>query len=214
MTSNVRGWHTSEFCSFAVIPAAGASRRMGRAKLLLQWRGRTIIEHVLAAWTASRVDRVVMVVSPNSGNRLSDLALQMGVEVIVPDEVPAQMKDSVRLGLRHVRETHSPQPSDAWLLAPADMPRLSARVIDCLLSLYDPSRPATLVPICCGRRGHPILLPFARAGEVEALPPERGVDAVIAAGQTVEVPVEDAGITEDLDTPEDFRRLDNPREST
>ena len=51
--------------SFAIIPAAGRSQRMGEPKLLLPWGQSTIIEHVLAVWCASRVEAVVMVVHPD-----------------------------------------------------------------------------------------------------------------------------------------------------
>ena len=48
--------------SFAVIPAAGLSRRMGeKQKLLLPWGDATLIEHVLRAWLDSRIDRIVLV---------------------------------------------------------------------------------------------------------------------------------------------------------
>ena len=40
--------------SFAVVPAAGRSRRMGRPKLLLPWGESTIIQQVLGAWRASQ----------------------------------------------------------------------------------------------------------------------------------------------------------------
>ena len=50
--------------TFAIIPAAGRSQRMGQPKLLLPWRNSTIIEHVLAAWRASQVSHMLMVVHP------------------------------------------------------------------------------------------------------------------------------------------------------
>ncbi|HMP05911.1 MAG TPA: NTP transferase domain-containing protein, partial [Lacipirellulaceae bacterium] len=48
--------------SFAIVPAAGRSVRMGAPKLLLPVAGRPLIDHVLAAWSASRSTRIVVVV--------------------------------------------------------------------------------------------------------------------------------------------------------
>ena len=45
----------------AIIPAAGLSRRMGEPKLLKLFDGEPLIDHVLKAWLASRVNRVVIV---------------------------------------------------------------------------------------------------------------------------------------------------------
>jgi molybdenum cofactor cytidylyltransferase len=50
------------FRSFAIVPAAGRSARMGAPKLLLPLGDRPVIDWVLAAWTASRVTRTVVVV--------------------------------------------------------------------------------------------------------------------------------------------------------
>ena len=51
--------------SFALIPAAGHSLRMGQPKLLMPVEGRPLILHMLAAWQASKVERVVVVVRPD-----------------------------------------------------------------------------------------------------------------------------------------------------
>jgi molybdenum cofactor cytidylyltransferase len=192
--------------TFAVVPAAGMSRRMGTHKLLLPLEGQTVIERVLAAWLASRVEHVVLVVRPDD-REVREIGERLGAELVVPADAPAEMKDSVALALSHVAKMHQPTGADAWLLAPADMPRLEARVINRLLAAYRPDDPATLVPISGGRRGHPILLPWSRAGEVHALPTGCGINSLVQAGQIVEVPVDDAGIHDDLDTPEDYRRL-------
>jgi molybdenum cofactor cytidylyltransferase len=194
------------FRSFAIIPAAGASRRMGQDKLLLPWRGRTIVEHVLDAWQSSRVDRVVLIIRP-ADDRLALLGDRHGVDVVVPPAAPAEMKDSVCLGLEHVKRNYDPHPTDAWLLAPADMPRLSTPVIDRLLAAYRPHRPQVQVAVASGRRGHPILLPWSWAADVAGLPDGSGINSLLAAGNLAEVETEDVGIHADLDTPEDYRRL-------
>lgn len=192
--------------TFALIPAAGVSRRMGTHKLLLPLESETVIERVLAAWLASRVDHVVLVVRPDD-REVREIGERLGADVVVPPAAPAEMKDSVALALSHAAAKYQPPDTDAWLLAPADMPRLEARVIDILLAAYQPGQLATLVPVSGGRRGHPILLPWGRAGEVHALPPGRGIDSIVQAGEILEVEVEGTGIHEDLDTPEDYRRL-------
>ena len=45
----------------AVVLAAGASQRMGEAKLLLPFRGSTVLNATIAAVEASRVNRVIVV---------------------------------------------------------------------------------------------------------------------------------------------------------
>src|SRR5690606_37389168 len=50
--------------SFAILPAAGQSRRMGAPKLLLPWGETTLIGEVIRSWKDSRVDQVLVVIHP------------------------------------------------------------------------------------------------------------------------------------------------------
>ncbi|MCA9206964.1 MAG: NTP transferase domain-containing protein, partial [Planctomycetales bacterium] len=102
--------------SFAVVPAAGESRRMGRPKLLLPWGDSTVIQTVLAAWQASRVDRVLVVVRPDDAE-LAEVCRRAGATVVVPGESPPEMKRSIQLALHEIHHRHAPTDADAWLLA-------------------------------------------------------------------------------------------------
>src|SRR5215211_3816779 len=113
---------------FAVLPAAGASVRMGAPKLLLPWGRQSLLEHVLDAWTASGIDGLAIVLPPDQ-LELARRASKFGIEVVVPPVRPADMKHSVRLGLARLAERFQPSSDDAWLLAPADLPGITADVI-------------------------------------------------------------------------------------
>src|SRR5438105_1210963 len=111
-------------CYFAIVPAAGESVRMGRPKLLLPWQGKTLLEHVLEAWKASRVRATFVVVRPDD-EPLIKVAEAAGAIVLRPPLPPPDMRASVCFGVGEIRQMFSPQDSDAWLVAPADLPRLS-----------------------------------------------------------------------------------------
>jgi molybdenum cofactor cytidylyltransferase len=194
--------------SFAVIPAAGRSRRMGQPKLLLPWENTTVIEHTLAAWRASRVDVVVVVVHPDD-RELAKRCRHAGATVVVPPQPPPEMKDSVACALEYLRGQQSPQSEDVWLLAPADVPRLSAAIVDRLLDeqARTGNRTEILVPVHDGRRGHPVLFPWPLADEVARLAEQEGVNALLDRHAVREVDCGPAGVPGDLDTPDDYRRL-------
>lgn len=192
--------------SFAIVPAAGASRRMGAPKLLLPWRGRAIIEHVLAAWEQSPVTRAVVVTRPGD-HQLAERCRQFNVDVVTPRHAPRDMKSAVGAGLRHVAAEYRPWPTDAWLLAPADMPRLPVDVIRAVLDAYDPASPRIVCPTHHGRGGHPVLFPWDSAERVRDLPADAGVNALVHAGPVCRVPCGDGAIREDIDTPHDYQRL-------
>src|SRR5689334_18779678 len=98
--------------TFAIVPAAGRSARMGRPKLLLPWGNSTVIERVLAVWQASRVSRVVVVVHPDD-TQVAKLARGSGACVVVPSEPPPDMKVSVGHALSYLAQTCAPSTPDA-----------------------------------------------------------------------------------------------------
>lgn len=194
--------------TFAIIPAAGRSRRMGRPKLLLPWRGTTVLEEVLRAWTASRIDHTIVVAHVDD-RQVHACCRAAGVDLVVPTPPPAEMKDSVVAGLEYIDARYQPSHRAAWLLAPADMPQLSSGVIDRLIAEHACriDEPAILVPTYDRRRGHPVLLPWPLAAEVARLGDDEGINSLVARRGVVELPCDDPGLLSDIDTPEDYRRL-------
>lgn len=191
--------------SFAVVPAAGRSTRMGRPKLLMPWGGSTVIEHVLAAWRASRVQYVIATVHPDD-QRLAETCRRAGAEVVVATPPPPDMKASVTYGLAHIGSVFSPSADDAWLLAPADMPRLAPGTIDAVLDIWRAGFSGVVVPRHAGRRGHPVLFSWAQAAEVTTLGPDEGLNSLLARHPVREIDIADDGTLVDVDTPEDYRR--------
>jgi molybdenum cofactor cytidylyltransferase len=181
---------------------------MGRPKLLLPHAGATVLEHLLAVWQSSRVDRIVVVAHTDDGE-VHACCRRMGVELVVPATPPPEMKVSVAAALAYIAEEFSPTSCDAWLLAPADMPRLSREVIDRLLAEHAAraDQPCILAPSHGGKRGHPVLFPWPLAAEVDDLADEEGVNAIVQRHKVRELACDDAGVLADLDTPEDYRRL-------
>ena len=197
--------------SFAIIPAAGDSTRMGAPKLLLPVGSQRLIEPTLAAWKCGGVDKIIVVVRPGD-EELALLCRSFGAEVVIPPTPPPQMKDSVQYGLKYVESIFSPASEDVWLLAPADMPNLSPRIVQMLLSSHDPLHPAILTPTLSGRRGHPVLFPWPLAAQTHELRQNEGINALRQSHESREVPcdtLEAAGTAPfaDIDTPEDYGKL-------
>jgi molybdenum cofactor cytidylyltransferase len=193
---------------FAVVPAAGRSRRMGRPKLLLPFDGTTVLGRLLDTLKTSRVSECCVVVRGDD-EALKAEAQAHGARVVQPPVDPPDMRASVEWALRDIARRHQPCDDDGWLLIPADHPLLSSRLLSELLAAWDEGRPRILVPKHHGRRGHPTLFRWSAAAEIDAMPPERGVNWLLErhADQVVELPYPFPEATQDLDTPEDYARL-------
>jgi molybdenum cofactor cytidylyltransferase len=195
--------------SYALIPAAGHSRRMGRPKLALPLGGRTVLEHVLAALRDAGVEHTLVVLGPHVAE-LGPIAAAAGADVQQLTTATPDMRATVEEGMRWLEERWQPRPEDCWLLVPADHPTLSGEVVH-RLSAARQRNPghSIFVPTHGSKRGHPTLLAWKHVAGIRAHPAGEGLNTYVRgrAGETVEVPVDDPAILWDLDTPADYERL-------
>lgn len=191
--------------TFAIVPAAGHSTRMGRPKLSLPLGDRTVLEHVVAALRDGGVDHVLVVVGPHVPE-LADLATAAGADVLRLPEPTPDMRTTVERGLDWIEERIRPAPDDPWLVVPGDHPTLNAELVRQVLAVAGGS---IVVPVHGGRRGHPTRFAGKHAAGIRALSAGQGVNVFIRerADEVSELPVSDADVLIDLDTPEDYARL-------
>lgn len=193
---------------FAILPAAGEGKRMGRPKLLLPLGETTVIDQVVRTLRRTDVQQVIVVVRPDD-EPLKQAALRAGAKVVQPATPPADMRESVQLALDYLTAEKEPDAYDGWLLIPADHPLLKADVVERMLERWREQDDRILVPTSRGRRGHPTLFRWALAEEVPAIPSDQGLNRLVRnhADEVRELPVETDSILLDLDTPRDYKRL-------
>lgn len=193
---------------FAVVPACGRSRRMGVPKLALPLGRRSVLEHVVSALAAAPLARTLVVVGPASPPPTS-FSCGPTLEVLVLAEQTADMRATVEAGLRHLARTEQPGPNDAFLLALADQPTITASTVSALVAAHTTQSGRVRVPVFQGRRGHPVLFPWSLADTIPGLPAGRGLDALLESHPDliVEMPVDSPDVLGDLDDPSDYERL-------
>ena len=179
---------------------------MGVDKLLLPWRGNTLIDSVIDAWLAGDVDAVVAVANPNNEPLIAHLQ-DRDIDVVVPDTCPLEMKHSVQHALAAIAQTYAPHDDDLWLLAPADVPLLSPEVIRQVVKRSQQTSRDIIVPVCGKLRGHPAAFRWRLADEVARLSETEGVNALLGRHEVELVECGPAAMAKDVDTPQEYRRL-------
>lgn len=191
----------------AVLPAAGASRRMGRPKLLLPYRDGTIAGSLVASLRAAGVERIALVVAAGD-EELREWARAAGLVTAVNPEPGRGMLSSIREGIAALGGAAAlAERNETLLVSPADLPALRPETVAAVLRAA--GRAPLAVPVHRGRRGHPLAIAPRLVPEIEALDLAVGLRQLLdrhAAG-VLEVEVDDSGAVEDVDTPEDYRRL-------
>jgi molybdenum cofactor cytidylyltransferase len=188
----------------AIILAAGASQRMGYPKALLPYRGSSFLAGILDATFAAGIETRVVVLGYYADKIQESLDLT-GAIVVMNHNLDAGPIGSIRAGILAL----APHPVDGALIWPVDRPHVPVAVITDLLDSFRKTRQAIVVPTFRGRRGHPVIFGRAAFEELLAAPDQEGARAVVrrSRARVAEVPVTDSAVLEDLNTPEDYRKL-------
>jgi molybdenum cofactor cytidylyltransferase len=195
--------------TFAVIPACGKSTRMGRPKLSLKLGERTVLEHVIYALRLGGVEHILVVVGPHVPE-LSQIAEANSIHVCRLFEETADMRATVEAGLRWLEQHFHPRPEDAWLLVPGDHPTLDPEVVRLLRDAGQKyADRSIIVPTFAGRRGHPTLIGWKHVAGIFSHREGQGLNTYLRerTEDVLELPVAQADILSDLDTPADYEKL-------
>jgi CTP:molybdopterin cytidylyltransferase MocA len=137
----------------AIILAAGASRRLGSAKQLVDLDGRPLLQHVVDMVAEWPVGGTVVVLGSGADEVLD--AVDFGdATVAINDDWDEGMASSLRVGLDLLsRDAHWEQ---AFVVL-GDQPGIPAEVPARLIDAAEESNRPTLVPVYRYERGHPVL---------------------------------------------------------
>lgn len=186
-----------------IILAAGASRRMGMPKALLDYRGETFVGRLVRVLGAGSPQ--VIVVLGYQAEEIRPRVPGTAKIVVNPDPSRGQLS-SLQTALGAL-----PAEAEGFGFIPVDCPAVEAGTVEKLARAFEERNPSTLfvIPRQSGRRGHPVLAARSVAAEFLALPPTAEARDVVHAhvDRTEYVDVDDVGIFTDVDDPEAYRQL-------
>ena len=185
----------------AVVLAAGMSTRMGRLKQLLPFGpDDTPLIVLVARRVRARIERVIVVLGHGAGE-ISPLLRDCDVEVVINEHYRRGMVTSVQCGIRAAGDARG------YLICLGDQPGVSEGALSLIVREAQQLRRGIAVPVCAGRRGHPIYLTHHFRAEILELPHDVGLNTVTGRyGEvTRQIPVADDGVLIDVDTPRDYQ---------
>jgi molybdenum cofactor cytidylyltransferase len=188
---------------WALILAAGESKRMGRSKQLLPFENKTILETVIDHITQSAVDQILTVLGAQH-KEIEKVIKDLPVKSVYNPNFKEGMLSSAQKGFVSI-----PEKVEAVLVFLGDQPRIPSSVIDQVITAYHSSEKGIVVPVYDKNRGHPVLISTKYREEVTHLDPEIGLRELIHnhPEDILEVQVDTSAIIEDIDTPDDYKNL-------
>jgi molybdenum cofactor cytidylyltransferase len=185
---------------WAIILAAGESKRMGFPKMFLVFNGRTMIETVIANIYESAVYNTMVVLGAEKDS-LIELIGKSRVLFCYNDNYKEGMLSSVKCGFRNL-------PSDygAVLVFQGDQPFITPKAINAVIKAYKFSGKGIVIPTCQNKRGHPLLIDVKYRGEIEKLCNSKGLRSLAEkfSDDVLEVDTDESGILRDFDTFEEY----------
>lgn len=177
-----------------LVLAAGAASRFGSAKQLLNYRGRSLVQHCIDKANRLCPGRVFVVLGAN----------QELIEPLISDAKIIRNHDwqqglgvSIAAGIDNI----DPQ-SDGLLILLADQVSLTTDELNLLLDAFDGSN--TVAAQYAGRRGVPAIFPPSLYAELKALSGDSGAKALLQRSDINITEIDLPSGAMDIDTPEDW----------
>lgn len=187
----------------AVVLAAGMSTRMGQIKMLLPFGDKPVLARVLDNLIFVRdISPIIVITGHAEQEILPVLCVYKDVQTVPnPDYATGEMLSSVQVGVRAL-----PADCAAFFLVLGDQPMVCPETLIALTDAWSVTHAPIILPTYKGRRGHPILFAAACVSEILSLPSDATLRDVVTRyrKERHEVPVPDAAVIADLDTPEDY----------
>jgi len=189
MTSN-------DITTDAVILAAGYSSRAQGFKMQFQIDEKAVIQHVIEAFLPFCVN--IFVVGGFQYEKLLPLLAPYGdkVKLVVNKNFKLGMFSSVQTGVKQVV-------SEQFFITPGDYPLITSQICCSILSVGK----AFVVPSFQMKGGHPILMNSSCIGELLSENVDGNLKTFLKKMPVEYINISDAGIMYDLDTREDYVKL-------
>ena len=180
-----------------IIMASGLGTRFGENKLLTEFHSKPLINYILETTDKIFAKRIVV----TRHEAVAEICKEKNIEVILHN-LPHR-SDTIQLGLEHLLDTKH------CMFCTADQPLLKEDTI-AALALLAINAPLNIIrPIFEDKPGSPVVFPQSAYRELLQLPEGQGGGYVIKEHTDLVqyLAINDKNELEDIDTPEDFLRL-------
>lgn len=186
----------------AIIMASGFSSRLGTNKLLLPYKGKYLIEHILDTIISSNYFYSILVARDDD---VLELGKVRGIQVISNNRAEIGQSESIKLGVENTPFT------EGYAFFAADQPLMDGETLKLLVDQFYQDKNFIVVPKFQNHRGTPVIFPKRYKSDLLALSGDIGGRTIIKRykNQVQFVEVKNENLLLDIDTLRDYQELLN-----
>lgn len=184
----------------AIIMACGESKRMGKNKLLLEYKGKKIVEHVIDKVSSCNFNSILVICN---NEEIIKICKDRNISTIYNSKWNLGQSESIKIGINN-----SPK-SDGYAFFTADQPLINVETINLLLYEFSDNKDSIIVPNYKGKRGTPVIFSDKFKKNLLELEGDVGGRVIIKENpsNTRFIDVENEFVLWDIDTREDYKKL-------
>lgn len=184
-----------------IVLAAGGSKRFGKPKQLLDWKGETLVEKSARTALTAGLSPVVVVTGAYA-DRVRSALLGLPVEVVHNPDWEEGQSSSIRAGLQALKARVG---SAIFLLS--DQPYVSVSIVRGLVDRHSINLARVIAPIVDGKRGNPVLFDRSTFSDLSSLEGDVGGRALFSRHRVDWLPWQDPNLLLDVDSQSDYDKL-------
>jgi molybdenum cofactor cytidylyltransferase len=187
-----------------IVLAAGDSKRFGKPKQLLDWRGRPFVRVIAQTALAAGLSPVIVVTGANAEG-VENVVKDLDVKIIRNEEWQSGQSSSIKAGVKSL-----PENAGAGIFLLADQPQIGTDVIRALVESHAQGLHPILAPLVLEeRRANPVLFDRVTFSDLMNLEGDVGGRAIFPKHNVEYLHWHDDRLLLDVDKPEDYQRLIN-----
>ncbi len=189
----------------AFILAAGESRRFGAPKVLQVFADIPFLRRIRQNLQDIGIERPILVLGYQAQKLIPQIPNPEAFDIVVNPNFENGMFSSVQTAINA-----QPKSSIGTLLCLIDQPHIRPATYQRLMQSATAHPHSVIIPTFNQRGGHPIYIPSELFDLIRNAPPNSTLRALLNQYKNLilRIEVNDFGITEDIDTPEDLIRLE------
>jgi len=185
-----------------IVLAAGDSKRFGKPKQLLDWRGRPFVRVIAQTALAAGLSPVIVVTGANA-EAVENVVKDPDVKIIRNEEWQSGQSSSIKAGIKSL-----PENTGAGIFLLADQPQIGADVIRALVESHAQGLHPIVAPLVLEeRRANPVLFDRVTFSDLMNLEGDVGGRAIFPKYNVEYLHWHDDRLLLDVDKPEDYQRL-------